>query len=100
MTFDCPLTVHVDVDSGELRFELGEPGDPSAPTLISVDGRTAIPEGPLDEEDKAVLADPRVERAWLILAGAPVEGVPPWDWAEDVAAAANVCLTRVSKRRD
>lgn len=99
MTFDIALTVRVDVETGVLRFELGAVGDPSAPTLITLDGRTAIVEGPLDEEDKEVLSDPRVERAWTLLAGESVGGEPLWDWADGVAEAANVCLGRIVKTR-
>lgn len=99
MTFDLSLRVLVDVERRELRFEAGDVADPSAPTLIELDGKTAVPEGPLDEEDKEVLGDPRVERAWALLSGAPVDGEPSWDWAEGVAEAANDGLARLVKTR-
>ena len=97
MTFDMALTVTVDVDSGELRFEAGAVGDPSAPSLIEVDGRVAVTEGVLDETDKEIVADPRVERAFRILAGPGSD--PTWDWADGVAEAANDCLGRYSRKR-
>lgn len=100
LTFDVALVVRIDVESGELRFELGAVGDPSAPTLIGLGGRTAIAEGPLDDEDREVLRDPRVDRAWKLLAGETVGGEPLWDWADGVAEAANACLGRLVKRRE
>jgi len=101
LTFDQALTVRVDVDTGELRFEAGAVADPSAPTLVQLphDGATAIPGGALDAEDKRVLNDPRVARAYeLVTRGADAEGAARWDWSEDVAEAANECLSRLVLR--
>lgn len=97
MTFDMAITVAVDVDAGELRFEAGAVGDPSAPTLIQLDERVAVTEGPLDAEDKEVVSDPRVERALELLAGPGPD--PEWDWPEGVAEAANEGLSGFVKRR-
>jgi hypothetical protein len=96
LTFDQALTVRVDVATGELRFEAGVVTDLSVPTLVRLPAEeaTAIPEGPLDEEDKRVLNDPRVERALALLADSD-------DWVEEVAEAANESLADlVVKTRD
>ena len=99
LTFEQALTVSVDVESGEIRFEAGDVGDPSAPQLVHLpaEGKTAIPGGPLDAEDKAVLNDPRVVRAFELLAGGG-DGARAWDWSDGVAEAANECLGRLVKR--
>ncbi len=99
MTFEVPLTVKVDVDRGVLRFELGDVIDPAAPTLIAVDEKVAVTEGLLDEEDKVVANDPRVERAFALLAGSAAGGEPPWDWWHGLAEAANEALAAVAKHR-
>jgi hypothetical protein len=97
MTFDMALTVAVDVETGKLRFEAGDVGDPSAPTLIELEGHIAVTEVPLDAEGKEVVTDPRVERAFELLAGPGPD--PAWDWAEGVAEAANEGLTGFVTRR-
>lgn len=99
MAFDVPLTVAVDVQSGELRFELGDVVEPSAPTVVELEGRVAVTEGLLDLEDKQLLDDARVERAFALLAGETHDGEPPWDWSEGVADAANASLARLVKQR-
>ena len=99
MTFDVPLTVEIDVERGELRFELGEVTEPAAPTLIAVDGKIALTEGLLDEEDKEVASDPRVERAFALLAGSTAGAEPPWDWWHGVTEAANEALSRLVTTR-
>jgi hypothetical protein len=99
MTFELPLTVTIDVDSGELRFELGDVTDPATPALIAVDGKVAVTEGLLDEEDKQVANDPRVVRAFALLAGPAAGGEPPWDWWHGVAEAANAGLSRLVTAR-
>ena len=98
LTFEQALTVRVDVESREVRFQTGEVGDPASPQLVHLpaEGKTAIPGGPLDPEDKAVLNDPRVVRAFELLAGGG--GARAWDWSEGVAEAANECLGRLVKR--
>jgi hypothetical protein len=101
LTFDQALVVRVDVTTRELRFQLGEVADPSAPHVVHLpaEGRTAIPEGLLDEEDKLVLRDPRVVRAYELLAsGSDRDGEGAWTWSEGVADAANECLARLVKR--
>jgi hypothetical protein len=100
MTFDVPLSVRIDVESGELRFELGDVTDPSAPTLIELDGKVAVTEGLLDDEDKQVASDPRVERGFVLLAGPPTGAEPAWDWWHGVADAANEGLSRLVTRRE
>lgn len=97
MTFDMALTVTVDVDSGELRFEAGAVGDASAPTVIELDGHIAVTEGLLDETDKEIVNDPRVAEAFRLLGGAGPE--PAWDWAQGVAEAANEGLKGYVARR-
>jgi hypothetical protein len=100
LTFDQALTVRVDVAAGELRFSVGAVGDPSAPTLVQLpaEGVTAIPGGPLDAEDKRVLNDARVARAYELLAGGGANGAGGWDWSRQVAEAANECLSRLVLR--
>ncbi len=99
LTFEQALTVRVDVESGEVRFEAGAIGDPTAPHLVHLpaEDKTAIPGGPLDAEDKAVLNDPRVVRAFELLAGGG-DGDRAWDWSDGVADAENACLERLVKR--
>ena len=99
LAFEQALSVRVNIDSGEVRFEVGAVGDPTAPHLVHLpaEDKTAIPGGPLDAEDKAVLNDPRVVRAFELLAVGG-DGDRAWDWSEGVAEAANECLGRLVKR--